>query len=110
MTDAAPRTPPLIDDLQAMLVGLEHARRSFGKDGHFEADGLWPRLERCALRIAALDRNERDIVKPTMLALLDELEQAIAVFGAEHRQLGDKLRSASRNMAAGAAYRQAKAR
>jgi len=45
-----------------------------------------------------------------MLALLDELQQTIAAFDAERHHLGNQLKSAHRNMAAGAAYRQAKAR
>ena len=58
----------------------------------------------------ALERVDRDTIKPTMLALLDELERTIVTFADEHRHLGDKLRSTSQSMAAGAAYRQAKTR
>lgn len=101
---------PLIEELKAVIAGLEHARRTLHKDDPVEASELWLRLERCAGRLAMLDRQERDGVKPTLLALLDELERTIATFGAEHRHLGDKLKSANRSMAAGAAYRQTSVR
>lgn len=110
MTGAERPTGPLIDELRAILTALEHARRALGKDSLAETDELWPRLDRCARDLATLDRDERDGIKPLMLALSDELERTIAAFGAEHRNLGDKLKSASRNMAAGAAYRQAHGR
>ncbi|MGI9510669.1 MAG: hypothetical protein ACR2QJ_15125 [Geminicoccaceae bacterium] len=107
---AGDRPTALIDELRAALIGLEHARRALGKGDGIPADDLWPRLERCARRFEELERGDRDAIKPVMLALLDELERSIAIFGAEHRKLGDKLRSTSQNMAAGVAYRQTKSR
>lgn len=110
MTDIDRPQPPLIDDLRAVIVGLEHARRALVEGDISAAEDFWPRLERCAERLNGLERGDRDGVKAAMLALLDELERSIAIFGAEHRHLGDKLRSASQSLAAGAAYRQAKTR
>ena len=110
MTDAPRPALSVINELRAILASLEHARRALGNDNLSEIDELWPRLDRCARRLAMLDRDDRDGIKPVILALLDELEQTMEVFGAEHRHLGNKLKSASRSMAAGAAYRQAKVR
>ncbi len=93
-----------------MLVALEHARRTLGDSDILEADELWSRLDRCARRLSGVDSDERDAIKPIMLAVLDELEQTIAAFGAEHRHLAEKLKSRSRSLAAGAAYHQAKVR
>lgn len=101
---------PLIDEFQAILAALEHARRALDKGDLAETEELWPRLDRCARRLATLDHDERAGTKPVMLALLDELQRTIEAFGEEHRHLGDKLKSASRSMAAGAAYRQANGR
>ncbi|MDH3659376.1 MAG: hypothetical protein OEU92_04985 [Alphaproteobacteria bacterium] len=110
MTNAARPSPPLIDELKAILAGVEHARRALAQGQLVEADEFWPRLESCARRLAALDRQERDGIKPVMLALMDELQRTIMAFTTEHHQLGDRLRSTSRSMAAGTAYRQAKIR
>lgn len=98
--------PSLIDELKAVLAGLEHARRALREDGLPETDGLWPRLERCASRLKTLDGQECHDIRPILLALLDELERTIATFGVEHRHLRDKLKSTRRSMAADAAYRQ----
>ncbi len=106
-----PRSAPLvISELRAILASLEHARRALGQGDLSETEGLWPRLDKCARRLVELDHDEREDIKPVMLALLDELERTIGAFGAERRHLGDKLKSASRNMAAGVAYRQATGR
>lgn len=110
MTASPQPQQPLIDELRAILVALEHARRTLGQRVVLEADDLWPRLERCARRLSSLDLDERDGIKPTMLALLDELEKTISAFGEERRHLADKLKSRSRSLAAGAAYHQAKVR
>ena len=111
MTDAARPSSPLIDELRAILAGLEHARRALGQGQLVEAEEFWPRLESCARRLAALDRQERDGgLQPVMLALMDELQRTIMAFTTEHRRLGDRLRSTSRSMAAGTAYHQARPR
>ncbi len=110
MTDTPRSTPPLIDELRAILAALEHARRALANGDLSKIDELWLRLDNCARRLAVLDREGRDGVKPVMLALLDELERTIESFGAERQNLVDKLKSTSRSMAAGAAYLQAKAR
>lgn len=99
----------LHEELQAIITGLKLARRSLGNESLVETDEFWLRIEQCACRVAELDHLERDGVWPVMLALLDELERTVAAFDAEHRQLGVKLRSADRRMAAGAAYRKAEA-
>lgn len=107
MTDAC--TPPshLIDELRAVLASLEHARRRLGDGDIMDAEALRCRLEDCAHRIDALDRSGREAARPLMLALMDELARTIAAFGTEHRDLGDRLRSASRSLTADTAYRQA---
>lgn len=110
MTDDARPASSLIDELRAVLAGLEHARRALNQGELAEADEFWPRLDSCARRLSALDRQERDGIQPAMLALLDELQRTIVAFGAEHRQLGDRLHSANRNMVAGSAYHQARSR
>lgn|GEM_PF-4553777 len=110
MTSTPTPTHSLIDELRAVLSSVEHARRTLGGDSLSETNELWPRLEKCALRVSELGRDERDRMRPVMLALLDELQQTIAAFDAERHHLGNQLKSAHRNMAAGAAYRQAKAR
>ena len=107
MTGRLSTPPTLIDDLQAAIAGLAAARRALASEDFDGADELWHHLDRCAYALTALQGEDRDRMKPTMLALLDELERTIAAFGAEHRDLGDRLRSASRSLAAGAAYRQA---
>lgn len=98
---------PVADELKAIITGLEHARNALGDDRLTEAEGLWQRLEKCAGRIAKLDRAEREDVLPMMTAVLDELERTMAVFHAEHRHLGAEFQSAKRRAAAGAAYRKA---
>jgi hypothetical protein len=110
MSDGVTLETPLIDDLQAALAGLEHARRVLDRDDLSDLETLWPRLERCATRIAALDQQGQVEAQPIMLALLDEVERTIAAFGVEHGHLADRLKSASLGLAAGAAYRQAKDR
>ena len=110
MTETALSASSLNEELKAVLAGLEHARRALDQGDLVDADALWPRLERCAQRVAALDPAERESVKPLMLALFDELERTIVVFGEERRQLGDRLRAANRNLAAGLAYRQSETR
>lgn len=110
MTDIDRPASQLVDDLDAVLAGLGKARRALAKGEISDSDHLWQQLERCALRMETIDHGERAAVKPMMLALLDELEQTIAVFGSEHRQIGEKLRSASKSLTAGAAYRQANSR
>lgn len=106
MTGVPQPAPSVKDELRAIIAGLEHARRSLARDDLQEADELWPRLERCAREIATLDHTARKGLRPVMLALLDELERTIAAFGTKHGDLERKLRSASRSLAAGAAYRQ----
>lgn len=110
MTGPPRPTLPMSGECQAVLAALEHARRTLGKGDLSETEELWPRLDRCARRLATLEPDERDGIKPVMLALLDELQRTIEAFGDEHRHLGEKLKSASRSMAAGAAYRQANGR
>ena len=107
MTGGAPTASALIDDLKAAIAGLAAARQSLARGDLDMAGELWPRLDRCARGVAALRGDDRERVRPIMLALLDELERTIAAFGAEHRDLGDRLRSAGRSLAAEAAYRQA---
>lgn len=110
MTSSPALTHSLIDELQAITVGIGHARHLLGKDKYSETNDLWQRLETCACDLAKLDRNERDKLRPVLLTLLDELQKTISAFDAEHQDLGNKLKSTHRNMAAGAAYRQARAR
>ena len=110
MTSTGIPAHSLSEELQTVLVGLGHARQMLGKNKLSEMDELWQRLEKCAHRLAKLDHEERDRVRPAMLSLLDELQKTITAFDAERRDLGDKLEATHRNMAAEAAYRQAKAR
>ena len=101
---------PLIDELKAMISGLEHARLSLNQGDIGKQDELWHRLDQCTLKIRTLDGVERDRLKPVMLALMDELGRTIETFTRERSALGEQLKSTSRNVAAGAAYRQAKVR
>jgi hypothetical protein len=98
---------PLLDELKAIITGLEHARHALDDDRLSETEGLWMRLEQCAGCIAKLDRAERDDVLPMMTAVLDELERTMAAFHAEHRHLGAEVQSARRRAVAGTAYRKA---
>ncbi|MEM7042738.1 MAG: hypothetical protein AAF543_08000 [Pseudomonadota bacterium] len=107
MTGDALSPSTLTDDLKAAIVGLAHARQALAAGDLDMADELWRGLDRCAYGLAAIDGDDRERMRPVLLALLEELERTVAVFGAEHRDLGDRLRSASRSLAAGAAYRQA---
>jgi hypothetical protein len=108
MNGAVPQASSLNDELQAVLTGLQRARQALDQDAFAETADLWPRLERCTRLLAPLDRNQRTMIRPALLALLDELQRTIAAFGTEHRLLGDRLRAASRSLAADAAYRRAK--
>jgi len=100
----------LADALRAVICSLEHERSKLEQGNPARTDGLWRHLETCAKQIAALDREESDRMKPVLLTLLDELQRTMTAFDAEHRHIAEKLRSAHRNMAAGAAYQQAKSR
>ena len=110
MIGTAPSAGPLIDELQAILGGLRQARRLLGEDSLPDSSDLWQRIETCSNRLAKLERDERNRIKPTILALLDEVQQSIAAFEAERRDLAERLKSTHRNKAAEAAYRQADAR
>lgn len=107
MTQSCDPASSLTNELRSVLSSLQHARRRLEDGDIVDAEALQRLLESCAHRVDALDRSERDVTKPLMLALLDELERTIAAFGAEHRDLGSRLRSASRSIAADSAYRQA---
>lgn len=96
--------PLLVDELQAIVTGLRHARRTLDDGKLAEMGEFSLRLEQCASRISSLSPNERDDISPVLLALLDELERTFAAFDKESRDLGDKLRSANRRIAADAAY------
>ena len=106
----APSASQLIDELQAILGGLRHARRMLGEDSLSDSSDLWQRIETCSTRLSKLKGGERDQIKPTILALLDEVQQSISAFEAERHDLADRLKSTHRNKAAGAAYRQAESR
>lgn len=106
----APSASPLIDELHGILCGLRQARSMLGEDSLVDLSDLWQRIETCAHRLSKLERDERDLIKPTILALLDEVQQSIAAYDAERRDIADKLKSTHRNKAADAAYRQAEAR
>lgn len=105
-----PSASLLIDELQAILGGLRQARRMLGKDSLPDSSDLWQRIETCANRLSRLEREERDPIKPTILALLDEVQQSISAFEAERCDLAERLKSTHRNKAADTAYRQAEAR
>ncbi|MEZ5930488.1 MAG: hypothetical protein R3F54_00765 [Alphaproteobacteria bacterium] len=107
MNSVAPTASTLRDELLAVLTGLRHARQALDREALAQTADLWPRLERCARLVARLDRAQRSAIRPVLLTVLDELQRTIAAYGAEHRELRDKLKSASRNLAADAAYRRA---
>ena len=107
----SPSSPyPLADELRAVICGLVDERSKVSQENPEQNDGLWRRIETCAQHIAGLSSQEREEMKPMLLALLDELHRTIAVFDIEHRHIAEKLRSSHRNMAADAAYQQANTR
>jgi hypothetical protein len=95
------------DELQAIVTGLRHARHALGRGSLVETADLWPRLERSARLVAGLDRSQRSAIRPLLLAVLDELGRTVSAFGREQSQLRDRLKAASRSLAADAAYRRA---
>lgn len=108
--DAGGQYVSLGEELRATLACLAHARQALRQDGLEHLDDFWPRIERCAERIAELGLEERRGLQPMLLALLDEVEVTIAAFAADFRQLREILRSTHRSQAAGAAYRQIRTR
>jgi hypothetical protein len=96
--------------LRAALADLRHARQALRRDELEHLHDLWPRLERCATRLAGLEPAHRKGLRPALLALLDEVEATIGTFRAELQQQRETKRSEGLSKAAHAAYRQGRGR
>lgn len=108
MSRATAPASSVSDELQAVLAVLRHARQALDQGNLAATADLWPRLERCARLVARLDRPQRSALRPVLLTVLDEIERTVGAFGAEQSLLRDRLKTASRSLAADAAYRRAR--
>lgn len=100
------------EDLKARLAQanntIEMARRALGDGKIVSLDGLEEHVDITCRGITDLSRDEGQALQPTMLALIDGLEQLSSALGEDHRQTETALNGLSDRERAQSAYTQNK--
>ncbi len=96
------------EDLKARLseanATIETARRALGEGKIVSLEGLEEHVDITCQGITALPREEGQALRPTMLALIDGLEQLSKALGDDHRQTESALNGLSDRERAQSAY------
>lgn len=92
-------------EIETVSARLRHARRSLGQDEDEFIQETCARMDHCAGQIAQLSGNVRARMQPSLLAVLDEVDQTMKAFGDELARKRQELASGNQGRAAGAAYR-----
>ena len=96
------------EDLKARLseanATIEVARYALSEGKIVSLDGLEEHVDITCREITALPREEGQALQPTMLALIDGLEQLTKALGEDHRQTESALNDLSDREQAQSAY------